>query len=184
MGNHDAAVIGTLDVSTFNPEARRSIDWQKSEVNPDTFAFLAELPQQLIFDECTLVHGSPRSPVHEYLLNTYLATVNFQYFASDFCFVGHTHLPSQFYLPDGSKNAKLLYFKEKEPGELQVRSIINPGSVGQPRDGDPRASYAIFCTEGNIFELRRVAYDITAVQKRMRKARLPEPHIERLALGW
>ena len=184
LGNHDAAVIGDLDVSTFNPEARVSIEWQKEEINSDGYDFLNNLPRQLVAEDVTLVLGSPRSPVFEYLLNTYLATVNFHYFSTDYCFVGHTHLPLQFHQGEQDKHAQLFYLQEHFPTELAVRSIINPGSVGQPRDGDPRASYAIFCSEEKTWEYRRVPYDIVAVQSRMRKAKLPEPHVERLALGW
>jgi len=184
IGNHDAAVIGELDTVTFNPEAKKSIEWQKSKLNSDNADFIKALVKQVVIDKVTLVHGSPRSPIHEYLLNTYLATVNFSYFTTDYCFVGHTHLPVQFYLGKRDEHAQLLYLKENAPMVIPSRSIINPGSVGQPRDGDPRAAYMIYYPEKETLEHRRVKYNIKSVQERMRKSGLPDPHIERLNLGW
>ena len=184
IGNHDAAVIDEMDVSTFNPEARTSIMWTKDQISDENLAYIHNLPNRIVLDQVTLVHGSPRSPTFEYLLDTYLATVNFGYFDTSFCFVGHTHLPVQYLLGSGQNHAQLLIPPVKRPFQVIPRSILNPGSVGQPRDRDPRASYAIFDTEENTWELRRVGYDISSVQNRMREAGLPERHIQRIAAGW
>ncbi len=184
LGNHDAAVNSQMDTSTFNPEARISIHWTQAHLTPANIEFLAHLPNRSFQDEVTLVHGSPRSPTYEYLLDTYLATINFSYFESPYCFVGHTHLPVQYLLKNGRGYADLLVPRENEIVEIQSRSILNPGSVGQPRDRDARAAYALFDPDKKTWEYRRVAYDIAAVQARMRAANLPDRHIQRIAAGW
>jgi diadenosine tetraphosphatase ApaH/serine/threonine PP2A family protein phosphatase len=122
--------------------------------------------------------------VWEYLLDTHNATENFNYFDTPYCFVGHTHLPTIYLLNDADYQARLVVPKADDVIHLKPRAIINPGSVGQPRDHDPRAAYAILDRETMTIEFRRVPYDIPAVQKRMRQADLPERHILRLAEGW
>ncbi len=184
LGNHDSAAIGEMDVATFNPEARVSIQWTRACLTPENLDFINQLPQRVIKDQVTLVHGSPRSPIFEYLLDTYLATQNFAHFDTDFCFIGHTHLPAQYYLLNGQTHAQLLIPNEDIVMQLYPRSIINPGSVGQPRDRDPRAAYAIFDTKKNTWDHRRTPYDILSVQFRMEVAGLPDRHIQRLAGGW
>ena len=184
LGNHDAAVANPAEVATFNPEARISIEWTIDQLRPDNFEYLSRLPNRVILDEVTLVHGSPRSPTYEYLLDTYMATINFAYFKTSFCFVGHTHLPVQFSMGNGLGYAELLIPKERDTMQMVHRSILNPGSVGQPRDRDPRASYAIYEPEEQRWEYRRVAYNYKSVQTRMENYGLPERHIQRLALGW
>jgi diadenosine tetraphosphatase ApaH/serine/threonine PP2A family protein phosphatase len=184
LGNHDAAAIGEISVDTFNPEARFSLEWTRKEITPEHFEYLKDLPRIYADDLVTLAHGSPRSPVFEYLLDNQMATANFSHFYTPFCFVGHTHLPSQFQLSNGDLFARLSIPKPNTDFIIQPRTIINPGSVGQPRDRDPRAAYAIFDTETAEWSYRRVPYDILDVQTRMRKAGLPERHILRLEIGW
>jgi diadenosine tetraphosphatase ApaH/serine/threonine PP2A family protein phosphatase len=130
----------------------------------------------------TLVHASPRQPILEYLLDTYSARENFSHFGTDFCFSGHTHIPVIFRYAN-----QAVSFEIPRPFSqihLKQRCIANPGSVGQPRDRDPRAAYAIFDDEENVWDYRRVEYDVASVQQRMRAANLPERHISRLAEGW
>jgi len=122
--------------------------------------------------------------VWEYLLDTRTATHNFHYFENPYCFVGHTHLPVLYYLPDEGMSARLIVPEDSTQLALAPRAILNPGSVGQPRDRDPRAAYAVLDLEQYTWECHRVPYDIPAVQERMRKADLPERHILRLAAGW
>lgn len=184
IGNHDAAVIDQMDAATFNPEARLSIEWTLQRLSSENLAYLAELPNRIVVENATLVHGSPRSPTFEYLLDTHLATINFAYFETSFCFVGHTHLPAQYLLGNGQGHASLIIPQPNQTMRLAPRSILNPGSVGQPRDRDPRAAYAIFETQNSSWDYRRVPYDIPAVQKRMKAFKLPERHIQRLAAGW
>lgn len=185
LGNHDIAAIGKMPAESFNGDARRSLLWQERVLSADSMDFLRALPQQVeISKHVTLVHGSPRDPVWEYILNTLAARLNFDKFQTDFCFVGHTHVPSIFWW-DVEQNRVLLDIpRVGTPVSLPMRAILNPGSVGQPRDRDPRAAYAIFDTEALTWELQRVEYDIKSVQKRIREARLPEKHALRLGEGW
>jgi len=182
LGNHDSAIIETVGAEAFNPDARIAIEWTKKAIRTPNREFLARLREQIIIDPVTLVHGSPRDPVHEYLLDRYTATLNFSYFTTPLCFVGHTHVPTIFHLNQGYAD---IYFPEIDVLlNLEPRLIINPGSVGQPRDRDPRAAYAIYDTTDETWHFQRVAYDIEAVQERMRAHDLPEKHILRLADGW
>ena len=184
IGNHDAAALEDIDVGSFNPEARQALYWTQNKLTEDSVAFLKSLPEKITQDHITLAHGSPRQPVWEYLLDTYTATRNFEFFDSVFCFVGHTHLPVIYHMGVNQKNANLFIPEENQRQKMASREILNPGSVGQPRDRDPRAAYAIYTPEDFTWEYRRVAYDVTAVQERMRKAYLPDRHIQRLASGW
>lgn len=184
LGNHDAAALQQIDSDTFNPEARMAILWTQSVLTEASRAFLNDLPEQIVTGSVTLVHGSPRHPVWEYLLDTRTATINFDYFQTPYCFVGHTHLPVMYYLDENHPAAQLSLPGLKSQVQLNSRAILNPGSVGQPRDSDPRAAYAIFEPETATWSYRRVAYDIPAVQARMSAAGLPERHIRRLSAGW
>jgi len=184
IGNHDAAALSQIDTDAFNPEARQAVHWTQKTLTEQSILFLKSLPEKLVIDEVTLSHGSPRYPVWEYLLDTRSAEHNFDYFETPYCFVGHTHLPV-IYTLDGTGESTQL--KIPEPNitiKLIWRTIINPGSVGQPRDRDPRAAYAIYDSEENTWTYQRVAYDIEDVQARMIEAGLPERHIIRLTGGW
>ena len=184
LGNHDAAALQQIDDETFNPEARTAISWTRETISEDTKAFLSSLPETSIQAQVTLSHGSPRHPVWEYLLDTRTATLNFAYFTTSFCFVGHSHLPVIFHQADGDDFSRLIIPEAEKPLEMKDRIILNPGSVGQPRDRDPRASYAIFEPDAKTWTLHRVPYDIPAVQMRMTEAGLPARHIQRLEAGW
>ena len=184
MGNHDAAALRQIEVDAFNPEARAALLWTQQRLSATNLTFLESLPEMIEVDQITLVHGSPRQPVWEYLLDTRTATINFDYFETLYCFVGHTHLPVIYYLPDDQRMAHLIVPENTTQVTLAPRAIINPGSVGQPRDRDPRAAYALLDMEDYTWEWHRVAYDIPSVQERMHQAKLPERHIVRLAAGW
>ncbi len=185
VGNHDAAVLNQLSTEAFNNEARHTVTWTQDNLTQDNLDYLGELPSKAKYlDDITLAHGSPRQPVWEYVLNSQTAAENFFFFDTSYCFVGHTHLPSIFRKGDGSAGADLFIPIENSQFELRPRLILNPGSVGQPRDRDPRAGYAMYDMESNLIEYRRVEYDVQAVQERMRKAGLPERHINRLQSGW
>jgi diadenosine tetraphosphatase ApaH/serine/threonine PP2A family protein phosphatase len=171
-------------VDAFNPEARSALLWTQQRLSDASVAYLESLPEVIEVDHITLAHGSPRQPVWEYLLDTRTATINFEYFDTPYCFVGHTHLPVIYYLPDDQRMARLIVPENTTQMALAPRAIINPGSVGQPRDRDPRAAYALLDLEDYTWEWHRVAYDIPAVQERMRQAKLPERHILRLEAGW
>jgi diadenosine tetraphosphatase ApaH/serine/threonine PP2A family protein phosphatase len=185
LGNHDVALLGRMSLAAFNGEARRSLDLQSRVVTADNFEFLRTLPDAvLIRGEVTLAHGSPRDPTWEYVLNTLAARLNLDYFGTPFCFVGHAHLQCMFQL-DEEKNR--ISMETPRPGDvvgMKPRAFFNPGSVGQPRDHDPRAAYAIFDPEAHTWEPRRVEYDIPAVQARIRELGMPEKHAVRIAEGW
>lgn len=184
LGNHDAAALNQIDSDSFNPEARNAITWTKKNLTPEAKEFLSALPEKIRLDGATLAHGSPRHPVWEYLLDTRTAAINFEYFDTPLCIVGHTHLPVIYEYSESSRQAHLSIPDPNRLLTLPGRVIVNPGSVGQPRDRDPRASFAIYDSDANTWTYRRVDYDIPAVQERMRQAGLPERHIVRIAAGW
>ena len=185
LGNHDAAAMKQIDADTFNPEARNAIIWTRNQLSDESMTFLGELPEVIkASDEVTITHGSPRHPVWEYLLDTHAATLNFDYFETPLCFVGHTHLPVIYSLDEDNYLARLGVPEAEEKIILPERAIINPGSVGQPRDRDPRAAFGLYDSEARSLKFGRAEYDIEAVQKRMREFNLPERHVQRLSAGW
>ena len=183
-GNHDWAVLGKLDIESFNSEARTALRWTQETIGEETRQFLAQLPPLRVEAPFTLAHGSPRQPVWEYILDERSAGENFRHFDTAYCLVGHSHVPLLFEDMGGGKSrASLPHYGEA----LQLderRLIINPGSVGQPRDSDPRAAYALLDSDTMIWEHRRVAYDIAETQERMREAGMPFRLVARLELGW
>ncbi|MBS1250667.1 MAG: hypothetical protein MAG431_02262 [Chloroflexi bacterium] len=184
QGNHDKAAIGGIDTSTFNPKAQTAIRWTQKELSSASKAYLEDLPNVTEVEGVTIVHGSPRQPVWEYVMDVYTATINFDYFETENCFVGHTHFPVVFTLAESKNSVRAKILTAGEEVSLSGRAILNPGSVGQPRDEDNRASYGIFDLEKNTWTNHRVSYAIEAVQERMKRAGLPKAHIQRLGLGW
>jgi diadenosine tetraphosphatase ApaH/serine/threonine PP2A family protein phosphatase len=184
LGNHDAAALSRIPVETFNQDARRSIEWMQNVLTNESYTYMARLPERVAIGQVTLVHGSPRNPVWEYILDLHNAMQNMEHFDTQICMVGHTHLPIAYIAINGSRELRWTVPPEGECIETQSRAILNPGSVGQPRDHDPRASYAIFYPEKNGWEIHRVEYDIRSVQKRIRAADLPMRHALRLIEGW
>jgi diadenosine tetraphosphatase ApaH/serine/threonine PP2A family protein phosphatase len=186
-GNHDWAVLGKLDVDDFNPDARYASLWTRNVLTEDNHQFIQNLPVAMIQEEqFTLVHGSPRHPIWEYILYPAVAQVNFEHFSTRYCMVGHTHSPVIFYAPSGPNAICQTEVPSLNgPGPLGSRRLIlNPGSVGQPRDGDPRASYGILDADKLTFEYRRIAYPIAEVQERMQELDFPSRLINRLSFGW
>jgi len=184
-GNHDWAALGKLDIAEFNPLARQATLWTRQQLTPENRAFLARLPthERAVDPRFTLAHGSPRHPVWEYILDLQTAAANFAHFDTPYCLVGHTHVPMIFQqLNSRIEVPPYLLDREIELGE--ARLIINPGGVGQPRDGDPRASYLILDTDTLTITFRRVSYPIEETQARMQKAGLPPRLIYRLSYGW
>jgi predicted phosphodiesterase len=184
LGNHDAAALGQIDLEAFNREARLSARWMRSTLTAESMLYLQGLPEKLVVDQVTMTHGSPRNPVWEYLLDTYTAAANFSYFDTRYCFVGHTHLPLAYMEIEGSPDVEWKIVQTEDPITFSTRTIINPGSVGQPRDHDPRASFAIYIPETNVWEPHRVEYDIVSVQQRIYQNGLPRRHAMRLSQGW
>ena len=185
LGNHDVAVIGRMPFETFNGDARRSLLWAERALNTQNADFLRSLPQNTkVRANATLAHGSPRDPLWEYVLNTLSARLNFDHFDTPWCFVGHSHIQCLFRLDETTDRVSLETPKVDHPLSLTPRMLLNPGSVGQPRDRDPRAAYALYDPEARTWTPRRVSYDIAAVQARIRAAKLPEKHALRLVEGW
>ncbi len=182
-GNHDWAAAGKIDTSEFNHDAATSCRWTAQQLTPEDIQFLKQLPPVVQKDNFTLVHGSPRNPIWEYLLSISGAQESFAYFKSRFCLVGHSHVPLVFKY-SGSGACSFSQFSTNIGLVLaKNRLIINPGAVGQPRDSDPRASYAIYDSESRLIRLYRVSYDIHITQDRMVKADLPMNLIARLNHG-
>jgi diadenosine tetraphosphatase ApaH/serine/threonine PP2A family protein phosphatase len=181
-GNHDAATLGEVDQHTFNHEASLAITWTKRELNAESKEYLLTLPEKLVLDDITLVHGSPRNPVWDYVMDFMTATRMFSYFETRVCIVGHTHVPAIW--KEESQKAPFGPMMDFHQTRILTKTILNPGAVGQPRDHNPKAAYAIFDTEKFTWELRRVEYDFTAVQNRIKKSGLPWRHALRLAEGW
>ena len=184
VGNHDAAALGEIDLAAFNRDASLSSQWTRAVLTSENIAFLRGLPEKLVIEQVTLAHGSPRNPVWEYLLDTITAAANFEFFGTQLCFVGHTHLPVAYIMDEKTHYVDWRLMRHGKPFTFEGRTIINPGSVGQPRDRDPRAAYAIFYPEKNLWESNRVEYDIPSVQQRILNAGLPNRHALRLADGW
>lgn len=183
-GNHDWAALGRLDVRTFNPDARRAVEWTQDTLTPDNTKFLEALPVTFVIGDYTLVHASPREPVWEYILEPLIAALNFPHFETPYCFVGHTHQPVIYTMVDENGDTHSQLPQYNEPHKLNGhRQIINPGSIGQPRDQNPKSAYGLLDMTTGVFEHRRIPYDIKAVQDRMRQNKMPERLITRLEHG-
>jgi len=229
-GNHDQAVAGMLPVEHFNDSAQVTADWTRERLSQEHLRYLAELAERMVMGDCTLVHGSPRNPVWEYLTSAEVATLSFPSFSTPLSFVGHTHVPAIFLqreesgalvtgmaegierqgqvgqsaLPEellGLETLDRLAAEQEAliqgvvtpcemllPGEGHwmlppgYRAIVNPGSVGQPRDGDPRAAFMVYDTERGC-EFHRVAYPLEQTQRKIWRSGLPARMALRLSYG-
>ena len=181
-GNHDAAACGGAEIDWFNPEARAAMEWTRKTISAATRVWLSSLPDRLVDGPFTLVHGSPRDPIWEYVTSIPVARANLATLETPVGLHGHTHIPVAFREENGRIEAAT-------PGDgssvaLDARRLLlNPGSVGQPRDGNPKASYAILDTDAARCTWHRVGYDIGAVQAAMRASALPERLASRLSHG-
>lgn len=183
-GNHDLAALGELDMDEFNMDAQRMVRWTQEAISEETRAYLKELPELLAMEQFTLAHASPREPVWEYILDEAVAAANFAHFETPYCLVGHSHT-ALYFLETKEGKAEGYLPANGQPYQLEeTRCILNPGSVGQPRDSDPRAAYALLDTEAMRWEFRRVAYPIEVTQQKMMEAGLPSRLISRLKYGW
>ncbi len=183
-GNHDWGALGRADIFTFNHDARVALLWTQDELGESERSYLAELPTRLQIGGYLLVHASPRQPLWEYMLDVESAAEAFLHHDFRLALVGHTHIPLLFEWREALGEAVMLMPDYRNPIYLgERRLIVNPGSVGQPRDGDPRAAYAILDTEEETIEFHRVSYPVEITQERMRARGLPERLIERLEMG-
>jgi len=183
-GNHDWAALDKIPLEDFNFDARKATLWTQDHLTPESISFLEKQPQVRVEGDFTLAHGSPRHPIWEYIHLPSVAAANFAYFETPYCLVGHSHIPVIFRALDEYK-ADMLFPPLDVPLALgRERLIINPGSVGQPRDGDPRASYVLLDEEAGTLQFHRVEYPIGRTQRRMMDAGLPPRLAARLAFGW
>jgi diadenosine tetraphosphatase ApaH/serine/threonine PP2A family protein phosphatase len=181
-GNHDLAAAGIIGIEDFNPLAAAAISWTKTQLTPEHEEWLRGLPQTHVEHDFTLVHGSLRDPVWDYLLSPSLAEVNFRRQDTPYCLVGHSHMPIAFKDVEGPIEGIVL--NDGTVFELDGATFVaNPGGLGQPRDGDKRSCFAILDTDANRIEFRRVEYDVEVTQQKMRDAYLPPHLIERLSRG-
>ena len=180
-GNHDWAAIGKMDTSQFNALAAQAAHWTSQQLKAEDIYYLQNLPLTIEKGDFTLAHGSPRDPIWEYILSTEEAERNLKYFQTRYCLVGHSHFPVLF---ECSQRCSAHPLADGDVVQLrEERLIINPGGVGQPRDNNPRAAYAVYDTESSEVVLHRVEYDVPAVQKRMLEIGLPHWLVSRLAYG-
>lgn len=187
-GNHDKAVTGLMITDDFNPVAKAAVDWTREELKPEHLAWLTDLPPgPLETDGIVLVHGAFQDE-DEYVFTPAQALDGLLDSTAEITFFGHTHHQGGFAYQDSQLEVLQIHPRTTESfAALRIepsrRYLLNPGSIGQPRDGDPRAAFAIADLEHQVVEFWRVPYDIQAVQQRMRNAHLPDHLIQRLAVG-
>jgi predicted phosphodiesterase len=183
-GNHEYAVLDKTDINWFNKNARDAILWTKKELKQENIHFLSQLAEILNFDDFTIAHGSLRDPINEYIDSLRVAIGTFERMKNRICLVGHTHVPVIIGIrEDGNYDGRLI--KDNDVIYLgdYKKVIVNVGSVGQPRDGNPKAACGILDTEKQEISIFRLEYDIEAVQKKMEECNLPRPLIDRLSHG-
>jgi diadenosine tetraphosphatase ApaH/serine/threonine PP2A family protein phosphatase len=182
-GNHDLAACGKMGTEEFNEAAAAAAHWTSEQLSAEGRDYLASLDEVVCEQDFTLVHGSLRWPVWEYLLSSEQAQAHFELQRTPYSLVGHSHLP--FVCREETSTPPVLRIAVDGGVEDlgSERMILNPGSVGQPRDGDPRPSYAVYDSEARTVTHHRVEYDIEATQRDMETARLPRWLIERLTFG-
>jgi len=182
-GNHDWGAIGKIGTTEFNPDAAAACQWTAQQLSSADKVYLENLPLVIEEGDFTLVHGSPREPIWEYLISTGIAKENFAHFKSKFCLVGHSHVPLVFSYDDSGTCSASRFSPNVKLALGRNRLIVNPGGVGQPRDGNPQASYAIYGSETRQIKLCRVPYDIRSTQDRIVKYGLPIRLAARLSYG-
>ena len=181
-GNHDLAVIGTIDLAEFSGDAAAAAAWTRGVLDDEARAFLAGLEPAGKAADVALFHGSARDPVWEYILSDEAAAATLLLTEEPLVLVGHSHAALQVSLRDAELDGGLA--PDGTTLELAgARWLLNPGSVGQPRDGDPRAAYLVLDSDGRRASFHRVAYDIERTQAEMRDAGLPQQLSERLSMG-
>jgi len=181
-GNHDYGLVGKTSLDGFNRYAKEALLWTKKVVSEDNIDYLRSLPILTEFDSMTLVHSSPKYPERwHYIMSSVEAAEQFSAFNTQACFIGHSHRPIIIKMnPAGEISGGAV-------SEMQIKRgycyIINGGSVGQPRDGNPDAAYCLYDSEQGLAKIVRVPYDIKGQQDKMKKAGLPEHLIDRIKYG-
>jgi diadenosine tetraphosphatase ApaH/serine/threonine PP2A family protein phosphatase len=183
LGNHDLAALGDVDLATFSHDAATSARWTIDVLEPESLEYLRSLQPKGEREGVEFFHASPRDPVWEYVLSEPAVRAALELTSSFLVLVGHSHIPIALRLSDGAALAGGLAKGGSELELSEGRWLLNPGSVGQPRDGDPRAAYLLIDLEAKTAHFRRVPYDIAATQAEIREAGLPETLAERLEVG-
>ncbi len=182
-GNHDLAVTGELELDDFSTNAALAAEWTREAIDPDALRWLSGLVAEDQGQEVGLYHASPRDPVWEYVLNALLAELCLDRQEHRVCLVGHSHVALSFVRPEG----EIATGEARREGSVLDLSagewLLNPGSVGQPRDGDPRAAYLLLDLATRFAEFRRVTYPMEATQAEIREVGLPDSLAARLATG-
>lgn len=181
QGNHDRAVATGEGLEFFHDRAADAAKLHQRWLSSEDRDALAALPTVVRADRFTLCHGSLRDPLWEYVTTARVAGATLKLAETDHCCNGHTHIPALFQL--AGDNARATHITEATAYRLEERTLINAGSVGQPRDGDPRAAYAVLDTEAGTATFYRASYRIDETQRRIRARALPEMFAERLAFG-
>jgi len=185
LGNHDKAAVGRADLTWFNPWAAAAVLWTEEVLSSDNSRWLAELPEVIEEAGYVAVHGSLVNHTEEYITDEWSCRPTFDLMTADICFVGHTHMPYVFMQGRGRMS---VYGRQMSAGgtihlESTMRYVVNPGAVGQPRDGVWKASYALFDTDSRTVDILRVEYPLHITQEKMRKEGLPDLLWRRLEFG-
>jgi diadenosine tetraphosphatase ApaH/serine/threonine PP2A family protein phosphatase len=182
-GNHDLGVSGALPLEEFSRGAALAAQWTRETITPETREFLASLEPSNVDEQVGLYHASPRDPVWEYVLSPLQAELCLDVQEHRVCLIGHSHVALSFCREDGSAATGQTRGADEELGLDRGEWLVNPGSVGQPRDGDPRAAWLELNTGAWRATYRRVDYDIAGAAAAIRAARLPDSLAERLEYG-
>lgn len=186
LGNHDAAVVGLLSTEYFNPYARQAVEWTRGQLDTEELDFLRQLPLVVERESYTVVHGTLHLPDQfGYVMSVVEARDSMRQQNTPVCFVGHSHVPAIYTQASDDPDSIQVVFSPEVTAKTRncAKVLMNVGSVGQPRDEDPRAAYAIYDTETGDASIQRVSYDIAATQRKIMNAGLPEVLANRLALG-
>jgi predicted phosphodiesterase len=172
-GNHDLAAVDPSEAVYFNSNGRTAVQWTNKVLTRGNTAFLSSLPFMHVEDDITLVHANPKNPENwEYIMSVRQASDQFAFFDTQYCFIGHSHIPTVC-----CEDLKTFSFEKGK------KALINVGSIGQPRDGNPRLSFGVLDTAGESFEIIRAEYDIKSAADAIIRAGLPAPLADRLFKG-
>jgi predicted phosphodiesterase len=192
-GNHDRASTGLLNLQDFNPIAAQAVLWTQEQLTPEHFEFLRDMPQGPVapLENLQCVHGSPRDE-DEYVLTAREGWSILAHAEVPLIFFGHTHVQGAYWIDDADENEGVIDPQYASPRGRQHftvdlrktgKYLVNPGSIGQPRDGDPRAAFVLYDTEAGSVTFHRIPYDIERAQKKIVSAGLPDRLATRLAEG-
>jgi diadenosine tetraphosphatase ApaH/serine/threonine PP2A family protein phosphatase len=186
VGNHDLALLGALDISTFSEAAAAAVEWTRENVSEETLEFLGSLEPTASQNGVGLFHASPRDPIWEYVLSTDQAEAGFEVQEERVGLIGHSHIALFFVRAPDARPGYAQGAQAAEGAEIEIAEgdwLLNPGSVGQPRDGDPRAAWLELDTEQWLARYHRVTYDIEGAATAILDANLPSVLAERLQAG-